>query len=115
MSAARRIRRSTWVRFRAESQTFRSSRFPALVEQRRRSQIAPGVASEERAVLAEILSHRDKMKFEPPQAEKPSEINCGFRETDFEQERIPQFRYELYPRLMNVILESEVGTSFSAR
>lgn len=73
-----------------------------------------GVANPERAVVAEILSRRDKMKFEPPQAEKPSETNRGFPETGFEPERIPQFRYALYPLLMNVILESEVGTSFIA-
>lgn len=74
-----------------------------------------GVANPELAIVAEILSRRAKMKFEPPQAEKPSDINRGFPETGFERERVPEFRYALYPLLMNVILESEVGASFIAR
>lgn len=74
-----------------------------------------GVANPERAIVAEILSRRGKMKFEPPQPEKTSDINRGFPEVGFEQERIPEFRYSLYPLLMNVILESGVGTSFIAR
>ena len=69
------------------------------------------VANLERSIVEEIVSRRAEMKFEPPTQRKGSDSR-NFTDTPFEQEPIPQFRYALYPLLMNEILESESGAPF---
>jgi hypothetical protein len=69
-----------------------------------------GIANPERGITEIIVSRRSEMHFDPPRQETSPDLAQGFRHPiDLEPERIPQFRYALYPLLVNAILDSEPG------
>jgi hypothetical protein len=66
----------------------------------------------EEAIVKAILSRQDAMRFEPPPDVRTTQQFGGDRHLDwesssFEPDRIPQFRYSLYPLIMNVILDPD--------
>ena len=71
-----------------------------------------GIANPEPSVTELIVSRRSEMHFDPPRQEASSERVQGSRQQfDLEPERVPQFRYALYPLLVNLILDSESGAT----
>jgi hypothetical protein len=66
-----------------------------------------GIANPEPNIVREIVGRRAEVRFEAPESERISDSEKRFFAQGFEHERIPQFRYALYPILMDMILESD--------
>jgi hypothetical protein len=67
----------------------------------------PGIANPELGMVREIVERRSAVRFEPPEARRTSDSEKRFCGQGLDHERIPQFRYALYPILMDMILESD--------
>jgi hypothetical protein len=69
-----------------------------------------GVRNPEEVVYQIVRSRTDAMRFAPPELE-PNEPTRGehrdWETSSFEPERIPQFRYSIYPLIMNAILDPD--------
>jgi hypothetical protein len=67
----------------------------------------PGIANPELRMVREIVERRSAVRFEPPEAGRISDSEKRFLDQGLEHERIPEFRYALYPILMDMMLESD--------
>jgi hypothetical protein len=70
------------------------------------------IRNPEQAIVKTILSRQDAMRFEPPPDVRTTQQFGGDRHLDwesssFEPERVPQFRYSLYPLIVNFILDPD--------
>jgi len=65
-----------------------------------------GVSDLERGIEEALVSQRAEMHFEPPDLEaSPEHSQRTFPPVELEPERVPEFRYALYPLLVNAILD----------
>jgi hypothetical protein len=64
----------------------------------------------ERMMVSRIVSLESEMHFDPSQVELSDEsVKRGLPPIEFEQGLVPQFRFALYPLLVNAILDSDAG------
>jgi hypothetical protein len=71
----------------------------------------PGITNPELRIVREIVERRSALKFEPPEPAQISDREKRFIAQPLDHETIPQFRYALYPILMDMILESDERSS----
>jgi len=70
----------------------------------------PGIRNPEEIVSQIVRSRQDVIRFEPPELEQNEPIRGErhrWESSPFEPERVPQFRYSLYPLIMNAILDPD--------
>jgi len=66
-----------------------------------------GIANAELRIVREIVERRSAVKFAPPEQTRLPESEKRLDLQSLERETIPQFRYALYPTLMDFILEPD--------
>jgi hypothetical protein len=67
----------------------------------------PGITNAEPNIVREIVARRLEARFEPPHSDEVSDSDKRLFAKSLEHERIPRFRYAIYPILMDMILESD--------